>query len=80
MLYEIRTATITSKGQISIPAEVRKDAFKEGEKVTILAFDDKIVIKPFSKVKEAMSTAYASEKTLAKDWISKEEEEAWKDL
>ena len=30
--------------------------------------------------KEGMQTAFASEKVLAKDWNSKEEEEAWKDL
>jgi hypothetical protein len=29
---------------------------------------------------EHMFSAIASEKVLAKDWLSKEDEEAWKDL
>jgi hypothetical protein len=30
--------------------------------------------------KEGILTALASEKALAKDWLSKEEDEAWKNL
>ena len=32
------------------------------------------------QISEKMFTAIASEKSLAKDWNSKENEEAWKDL
>lgn len=32
------------------------------------------------KVNEPVETYRLSEKTLAKDWLSREEEEAWKDL
>ena len=36
-LIEMRTATITSKGQISIPNEIRKlESFKIGAKIAIL--------------------------------------------
>ncbi|GEM_PF-3367636 len=47
----IRTSTITSKGQIVIPSDVRKcDGFKSGQKVTIFAFDDKIEIVPLGNI------------------------------
>ena len=32
------------------------------------------------KVEENSAIQYASEKSLAKDWLSKEEDEQWKDL
>jgi len=32
------------------------------------------------EVSEGLLTAIASEKVLAKDWLTKEEDEAWKDL
>jgi AbrB family looped-hinge helix DNA binding protein len=80
-LIEMRTATITSKGQIAIPKEMRKSKeFKEGSKVVILVFNDRIELRPMRKVSEGMLTAIASEKVLAKDWLSKEDEEAWKNL
>ena len=33
-----------------------------------------------NKVEEPSVILYASEKSLAKDWLSKEEDEQWKDL
>ena len=79
-IVEMRTATITGKGQISIPKEIRSARFKEGEKVAILAYQNKIEIRPLSQLSEQMETAFASEKVLAKDWNTKEDDEAWKDL
>ena len=80
-VLEMRTVKITSKGQIAIPKEIRSvSGFKEGTKVAILAFKDRIVLQPMRKFSEGMLTAIASEKVLAKDWLSKEDEEAWKDL
>ncbi len=32
------------------------------------------------QVNEKMFTAFASEKSLAKDWLSEEDEDVWKDL
>jgi AbrB family looped-hinge helix DNA binding protein len=81
MLVEIRTATITGKGQIAIPKDIRElEGFKEGEKIAILAYEDRVELRPLHRVNENMNTAYASEKSLAKDWLSKEDEEAWKNL
>ena len=80
-LIEIKTAKVTEKGQIAIPKDIRDiEGFKEGTKVAILAYDDRIELRPMSQIHEKMFTAYASEKALAKDWKSKEDDEAWKDL
>jgi len=80
-LLEVRTATITEKGQVAIPKNIRKmEGFKEGTKIAILAFEDRVELRPLGQFSEKMFTALASEKSLAKDWLSKEEDEAWKDL
>lgn len=80
-LLELKTAKITEKGQIAIPKDIReREGFEEGEKVAILAFEDHLEVRPLKQFTEKMITAFASEKVLAKDWLSKEDEEAWKDL
>ncbi len=75
----IRSATITDKGQISIPKDIRDEDFKEGSKVAVISYKDRIEIRPM-KFLENMFTAYASEKALAKDWDSPEEDKAWRNL
>ncbi|MFT4261190.1 MAG: AbrB/MazE/SpoVT family DNA-binding domain-containing protein [Candidatus Woesearchaeota archaeon] len=81
MIEEIKTTTITSKGQISIPVKLRKSkGFKEGDKLAIITYEDRIELRPLFQVNEKMQTAYASQELLAKDWESKEEDEAWKNL
>ena len=80
-LIEVKTAKITEKGQISIPKDIRDlGGFKEGTKVTILAFDDRVELRPMNQINEKMFTALASEKSLAKLWNTKEEDKAWKHL
>mgnify|MGYP001581582418 CR=1 FL=1 len=80
-LVEMKSATITKKGQIVIPKDIREiEGFTEGDKVAILAYEDRIELRPLKQVNEKMFTVLASEKVLAKDWLSKEDEEAWKDL
>ncbi len=80
-LLEMRTATVTEKGQIVIPRIIRKlEGFKEGTKIAILAFNNKIELRPLKQFNEKMFPALASEKSLAKDWLTKEEDEAWKHL
>ena len=80
-LLKMKSATITSKGQISIPKYIRDlGGFKEGEKIAILAYDDIIELRPMEQVDKSMQTAFSSEKVLAKDWNSKEEDETWKNL
>ncbi len=81
LILGIRSATVTSKGQIAIPNEFRKvKGFKEGSKIAILTFKDHIELRPMDDLNEKMATAFASEKSLAKDWNSKEDEKAWKNL
>lgn len=77
----MKTVTITGRGQIAIPKEIRKlKGFREGSKLAVIAFKDRIELRPAREFSESMLTAIASEKVLAKDWLSKEDEEAWKDL
>jgi AbrB family looped-hinge helix DNA binding protein len=82
-IREIRTVKITRKGQVSIPSAVRARAgFEEGAKINVVAYDDRVELRPMKKEKlsEAMMVMLASEKAFAKNWLSKEDEEAWKDL
>ena len=80
-LLEIKSATITEKGQIAIPKDIRTvGGLKTGTKIAILAFEDHVELRPMKQVSEKMATAIASEKVLAKDWNSKEDDEVWKDL
>ena len=79
----IRTVTITSKGQVCIPNVARKlEGFKKGSKVSIIVYSDRVELRPLKKEKmnEALLCMLASEEALAKNWLSKEDEEAWKDL
>jgi len=81
IIMEMRTATITNKGQISIPRKIRElENFGIGSKVAIIAFDDHVEIRPLKDFNEKLFPALASEKVLSKTWNSKEEDEAWKDL
>ena len=82
-IKDIRTATITEKGQICIPSLARNLAgFKEGTKISIAVYADRVELRPMKKenMNEALLCMLASEKALAKNWLSKEDEEAWKDL
>lgn len=82
-IKEIRTVRITSKGQISIPSAVRARAgFEEGAKVNVIAYGDRVELRPMKKEKisEAMMGYIMSEEALAKNWDTPEEDEAWKDL
>ena len=70
----IDTTKMSSRGQIVIPLDMRKD-IKEGDKLIIIRKDDEIILK-----KSIPETAILSEKSFAKTWLNKEEDEAWKDL
>jgi AbrB family looped-hinge helix DNA binding protein len=80
-IKEIKTVTITSKGQICIPHIARNmKGFKEGSKVSILVYSDHVELRPMKQVSEKLFPALVSEEVLAKEWNTKEEDEAWKDL
>ena len=69
---EIRTVTISSKRQITIPKSFSD--FSEGEQALIMGDKNKLIIKPMRKVNE---TALLSEKALEECWNSQEDEEAF---
>lgn len=82
-IKEIKTVKITTKWQISIPSAVRARAgFEEGAKVNIIAYDDRVEIRPMKKEKmnDAMIAMLVSEEVLAEAWNTPEEDEAWKNL
>jgi len=79
-IQEIKTVKITEKGQICIPSDARTNGFQEGSKISVIVYKNKIELRPLKKVGEAMMSMIASERVLAKDWNTKEEDEAWKDL
>ncbi|MBS3086915.1 AbrB/MazE/SpoVT family DNA-binding domain-containing protein [Candidatus Pacearchaeota archaeon] len=71
---QIDTTKMSSRGQVVIPVDMRKD-IKEGEKLIVIRKDDEIILK-----KNISEWTLLSEKSLAKTWLNKEEDEAWKDL
>lgn len=86
-ILEVKTAKITEKGQIAIPNDIREiEGFKTGEKIVILAYEDHVELRPLKQMKkldfskESVQTALASEKVLARDWNSEEEDKAWSSL
>ncbi len=81
MIIEIKSATITGKGQIAIPKQLRQiKGFEIGAKIAIIGYKDRIEIRSMEQINEKMFGALASEKSLAKDWNSKEDEKTWRDL
>lgn len=79
-IKEIKTVKITDKGQICIPNLARLNGFKEGSKINIIVFNDRVELRPLKNMSESLLCMLASEEALAKNWMSKEDEEAWKDL
>ncbi|HLC73769.1 MAG TPA: AbrB/MazE/SpoVT family DNA-binding domain-containing protein [Candidatus Nanoarchaeia archaeon] len=71
---QIDTTKMSSRGQVVIPLEMRRD-IKEGDKLIVIRKDDNIIIK-----KSIPESALLSEKSFAKTWLNKKEDEAWKDL
>ncbi len=80
----IKSATITEKGQITIPKDLREqEGFEVGSKVAIISYEDRIELKPLKQIDEEISArecAILSESSLKKIWDTPEEDEAWKDL
>lgn len=71
---QIETTKMSSRGQVVIPLDMRKD-IKEGDKLIVIRTENEIILK-----KSIPESALLSEKSFAKTWLSKEEDEAWKDL
>lgn len=70
----VDTTRMSSRGQIVIPLDMRKD-IREGDKLIIIRNNDEIILK-----RNIPESAILSEKSFAKNWLNKREDEAWKDL
>ncbi|MDP3026699.1 MAG: AbrB/MazE/SpoVT family DNA-binding domain-containing protein [Nanoarchaeota archaeon] len=70
----IDTTKMSSRGQVVIPLDMRK-GINEGDKLIVIRKDDEIILK-----KSIPESALWSEKSFAKTWFNKEEDEAWKNL
>ena len=81
-LIEMKTVTITEKGQMALPKDIREiEGFKEGQKVVMLAYKDRVEIRPLKKMDpEELGWLSLAEKSWAKDWLAPEEDKAWKHL
>ena len=70
-MVNIGVTRISSKGQIVIPSEMRKD-LKEGEELIILKDEDRIILKKVSTLTENMKEDLKFAKRTEKAWKSYE--------
>ncbi|MBX3164140.1 MAG: DUF2281 domain-containing protein [Bacteroidetes bacterium] len=70
----IRTVLTPDKQNVSI--HLPKNYV--GKKIEVIAFAIEETVQQSEK--ERILTHFASEKTLSKDWLTPEEDQAWKDL
>ncbi len=68
---EIEVTKMSSRGQVVIPLDLRRD-IREGDKLIVVRKGDEIVLK-----KSIPETALLSETALSEAWLSKEDEEAF---
>ncbi len=70
----IDTTKMSSRGQVVIPLDMRKD-INEGDKLIVIKKGDEIILK-----KSINDLALLSEESFAETWLNEKEDEAWKDL
>lgn len=73
-MVEINVTRMSSRGQVVIPLDMRQ-GINEGQKLIIIKKDDELILR-----KSLPESALLSEKSLAKIWLNKKEDEAWKNL
>ena len=66
----IDTTKMSSRGQVVIPLDMRGD-IREGDKLIVIRKDNEIILK-----KSIPESAILSEKSFAKTWLNKKEDEA----
>jgi len=78
----VEIITVSGKGQIVLPKNVREELnINQGTKLLLVEKKGQIILSKTDEVlKKIPFTSLASEKSLAKDWLSKREEKAWKNL
>ncbi len=70
----INTTKMSSRGQVVIPLDMRKD-INVGDRLIVIRKDDEIILK-----KSISDLALLSEESFAEIWLNEKEDEAWKDL
>ena len=74
----METSKITSKGRVTIPHALRRDAgLKTGDKLVFSLDGDHIIV---TKLKAAKDSYWDSVSSNLEEWLSDEDEEAWNDL
>ena len=71
---QIDTTKMSSRGQVVIPLDMRKD-IKEGDKLIVIRRENEIIIR-----RSVSDLALLSEESFAETWLSDKEDKAWKDL
>ena len=81
-MTQVEIITVSKKGQVVLPKKVREEMnVSQGSKLLLIEKEGKATLSKLDPLlKDKSFTLLASEKSLAKDWLSKEEEEAWKNL
>ncbi len=79
-MSEVAIVTVSEKGQIVLPKKIR-DMLKIGEGTKLFVEEKRGQITLHKIENIAADAPYLlSHEALADDWLSKEDEEAWKDL
>ena len=73
-MNNIEITRLSSRGQVVIPQDMRKD-LKEGDKLIIIRKGDDIILRKPRKI--IAETALLSEAALAENWLSPEDEKAF---
>ena len=81
-MTQVEIITVSEKGQVVLPKRIREEMkIDKGSRLLLVEKEGKATLSKLDTLmKDKSFTLLASEKSLAKDWLSKEEEEAWKDL
>jgi len=78
MAAPVQIATITAKGQMTIPKAVREAArLAEGDRVVVVVEEGRIILR---KLEQPADPWLAGLETTLEAWDSPEDEEAWRDL
>ena len=70
-MIKIDTTRVSSRGQVVIPLDMRRN-LKEGDKLIVIQRGGDIILK-----KSIPESALLSEKSLGKAWLSKEDEDSF---
>lgn len=81
-MTQVAIITVSRKGQVVLPKNVREEMrVNQGSKLLLIEKEGRVTLSKLDTLlKDKSFTLLTSEKSLAKDWLSKEEEKAWKDL